>query len=46
VIDLCQKIKELLEDSVYEELLQQTLTLAQDYSYKNYIAQLQIIIRV
>jgi glycosyltransferase involved in cell wall biosynthesis len=46
VMDLCQKIKELLEDSVYEELLQQTLTLAQDYSYKNYIAQLQKIIRV
>jgi glycosyltransferase involved in cell wall biosynthesis len=40
-IDLYKKIIGLLEEDVYEEVLEQTLTLAQDYTYKNYINSLQ-----
>jgi len=44
--DLTYKLNALLEKKVYDEVVKQTLILAQNYTYDNYLIQLQKIIRV
>jgi glycosyltransferase involved in cell wall biosynthesis len=46
VVDLSNKLKELIDNKVYKEVIKQTLNLARDYSYENYVIQLEKIIGV